>query len=282
MRGAVLVLLALVPGTAARPPQSEQERAWIESFVPRLESAEAQLAHARRIKRRLGELGREPGTQAEERAFWRSLAVEAYQAVRLYHPGRHGVGAEAAFRAGELLRAAGEDERALVEFSWSAESGQGTEFRARARLEIGHIHRRSGRTREALQAFLDVAADTAAEPFRRDDGWYWAGVVWRSDGRLDEARTAWRRVAEQGADALARIQAYDALGLTWLECGDLEGAAGTLDECLVRVGERALEETLEGERVRNGLLRMRLVEELQRAIEQRRADAGAQGSARKP
>ncbi len=276
IRGAKFLAIGVLVLTAPISAQTEQEVAWIETFVPRLESPQAQIAHARRIKRRLA------GAEGEELTFWRGLAVEAYQAVRLFHPAARAAGAEAAFRAGELLRAAEEDERALAEFRWCASQGGGTEFRTRARLEIGHLHRRHERWPEAREAYLDVAGDASAEPFRRDDAWYWAGMVWKTEGRTDDARAAWRRVAEQGSDALTRVQAYDALGLSLLESGDLEGAAGILHECLVRLSERALEETLEGERVRNGLLRMRLVEDLPREIARRKKSDGGQGSPRNP
>ncbi len=268
-------LLCLAPAVPCAA-QTRDDASWIETFVPRLGSADDQLAHARRLKRRLS------GLAGEELCFWRDQAIEAYQAVRHFHPQARVIGAEAAFRAAELLRAAGEDARALEEFRWSAREGQGTEFRARALLEIGHLHRRNERRAEALEAYLDVAGDAKAEGFRRDDAWYWAGVVWKTEGRLEDARSAWKRVAEQASDTLARIQAYDALGLLLLEANDPEGAAGVLHECLTRLSERALEETPEGERVRNALLRMRLVDDLPLAIERRKSEGSDEGTTRNP
>ena len=202
----LLARSAAHPLAQERPAGAGDERRWIETFVPRLETPAAQLAHARRLKRNL------EGAEPEERAFWRKLSVEAYQAVRLFH-GDAAAAAEASFRAGELLRAGGDDERALVEFQNAEMLGAGTDFRSRARLEIGHLHRKNARLREALDAYLRVTADAAGESFRRDDAWYWAGVVWRAEDQLDDARNAWRRVAEHGVDPLDRILAFDAIGL---------------------------------------------------------------------
>ncbi len=272
-----LVLLALVSrGTRLVPfAQGPEGKEWIETVVPRMASAEAQLGHARRLKRQMAE------KEGDELVFWRKLAVEAYQAVRVFHPEARASAVEGAFRAGEILRAGGDDARAIEEFRWSAEHGQGNDFRVRARLEIGHVHRRAERWREALESYLDAAADASASEARREDAWLWAGTTWLALGRVEDARLAWQRVADKGSDPLARIQAFDELGLQLLADGDLEGAAGTLDRCLRALSSRALEETEMGERVRSALLRMRIVAELPRAIARRNDSSRAQGTPRK-
>lgn len=253
----------------------QEPRRWIEAVVPRMDTAEAQLGHARRLKRQMAE------KQGKELDFWRKLAVEAYQAVRVFHPDARASAVEGAFRAGEILRAGGQDDGALEEFRWAVANGEGSEFRVRARLEVGHLHRRARRWREALDAYLDAAADVSASPSRREDAWLWVGTSWKALGRRDDARTTWRRVAEQATDVLARVTAYDELGRLLIEQDDLEGAAGLLDECLRALSSRALEETEEGERLRRALLRMRIVEELPRAIEARKDSSVGQGTSRK-
>ncbi len=77
-----LVLLALVSrGTRLVPfAQGPEGKEWIETVVPRMASAEAQLGHARRLNRQMAE------KEGDELVFWRKLAVEAYQAVRVFHP----------------------------------------------------------------------------------------------------------------------------------------------------------------------------------------------------
>jgi len=246
----------------------------LETGVPRMASAEAQLAHARRLKREM------IARAEDEVPAWRALAVEAYRAVRLFHPDARAPCVEAAFRAGEILRSAGDEAGALAEFRWAAREGEG-EFRSRARLEIGHIHRRAGRFQDALEAYLDVASDAAANSERREDAWLWAGASWRGLGRIEDARSAWSRVAEQGTDPLARITAFDELALSFLAEDEIEGAAGVLDRCLRALSASALEESERGERVRNALLRMRVVDELQRAIARRHHEGIAQGTPRK-
>lgn len=281
VRGCAVVLPALLLAwfPAAAFPYSgltaSQESRWIEAVVPRMDTAEAQLGHARRLKRQMAE------KQGKELDFWRKLAVEAYQAVRIFHPDARASAVEGAFRAGEILRAAGQDDGALDEFRWAVANGEGSEFRVRARLEVGHLHRRAKRWREALEAYLDAAADVSASPSRREDAWLWVGTSWKALGRREDARATWRRVAEQGTDVLARVTAYDELGRLLMEQDDLEGAAGLLDECLHALSSRALEETEEGERLRRALLRMRIVEELPRAIEARKDSSVGQGSSRK-
>jgi len=270
----LLVLLTLAAMPAIRA-QDGDRRKWIETVVPRMADAEAQLGHARRLKREMA------SKEGAEFAFWRKLAVEAYQAVRVFHPEARASCVEAAFRAGEILRAGGDDEAAIEEFRWSAEHGEGSDFRARARLEIGHIQRRAGRWREALEAYLDVTSDAKASDARREDAWLWAGNAWCALDRADDARLAWERVAEKGTDPLARVQAFDELAMQLLSRDDLEGAAGMLDRCARALTPRALEETELGERVRNALLRMRVVEELPRAIARRNDSSVASGTPRK-
>ena len=269
---ALLLAAGPIVGAAlpqATPPTSER----LERYVPRMHDAAAQLDHARRLKRKMY-------SQAEEsRAFWRKLTVEAYQAVRAFHGKERALAVEASFRAGELLRTGGEEAAALDEFGWAARQGEGA-FSTRAKLEIAHLHRRNDRDRKALDAYLDVAADARADPFHRDDAWLWAGVLWKRTDRREDALRAWRRVAERGKDPLDRIRAYDFLGLDWLEEGDPEAACGVFNECLRALSEAALEETRNGERVRNALLRMRLVEEIPRAVAERKRSSGAARTSR--
>jgi tetratricopeptide (TPR) repeat protein len=262
-----MLLLALAQAPAAQE--------WIETVVPRMASAEAQLAHARRIKHEMR------GHEGAELSAWRCRTVEAYRAVRLFHPEARAACVEAAFRAGEILRAAENEAAALAEFGWAARQRDAGQFRTRAELEIGHLHRRALRFREALEAYLDVGGDPAAGAARRDDAWLWAGTCWKRLGNLEEARSAWRRVAEHGTDPLARIAAYDELALTYVEESELEGAAGVLDQCLRALSASALEETEQGERVENALQRMRVVEELSRALARKKDACVERGSERK-
>jgi tetratricopeptide (TPR) repeat protein len=216
------------------------------------------------------------GLEGAARAAARAAAVEAYRAVRVRFPDERTAAAEAAFRAGELLRAGGGVEEALREFESARGLGAGTPFRARAELEIGHLHRRGGRVREALDAYLVVRADASAARSYRDEAGLWAGKAWRELGHARDARRAWMGIARGAEDPLDRVRAYDLLALDLVDSGDLEGAAGVLHRCRLALEDVALEETRLGERVRRALESMRALDRLARAIQRRRLRAPAQ------
>src|SRR5262245_37314981 len=205
-----LVLLQSAGEVSSRARDAPLREAEVRA-VPRMADAGAQLAHARRLKR---EMHARAGPELDSR---RNRAVEAYRAVREFHPGARSACVEAAFRAGGLLRASGDEAGALAEFGWAVGHGERTAFRVRARLEIGHLHRHARRWRAALEAYLDAAADPDAGSALRESAWVWAGTSWKGLGLLEEARGAWRRVAEHGTDALARVRAFDELALVLVE-----------------------------------------------------------------
>ena len=254
-----LVLLALL-GAPGVPEAGRDEGTALDVRVPRMGEAQAQLAYARRLK--VSMYGRE----GKEREFWRSLAVEAYQAVALFHPDALELVAEAHFRAGELLRAGERYEESLREFRACRSLGGATAFPARAGLEIGHVQRRLGNSRAALDAYLEVVSSAGTAAPQRDDAWLWAGRLWHAEGRREDARRAWRAVADGDGDTLDRILAFDYLALSWVEVSDLEAAAGVLNQCVQALSEKALEETRHGEEVRKAMLRMHAIEALQKEI----------------
>jgi len=233
--------------------------------VPRLGDAGAQLAYARGRKQEMAGLD----GAARERA--RSDAVEAYRAVREHHPRARAAIAEAAFRAGELLRAAGRFDDARVEFRVASAEGSGTEFRVRARLELGHLERRARRRERALDEYLAVVADEESCAHHRDEALLWSGRVYSELKRDDDARRAWERVAKHGEDPVDRVRAFDELGLAWVRRGDCEAAAGELQRCRLALRDDALEETERGARVRAALESMRTVRRL-REVARRRAE----------
>lgn len=244
------------------PPESERPLP-LEIAVPKRSNARWQLEYARGLKNRLGE------RKESEREFWRDLAIEAYQAVRVHHPEEVSIGAEAAFRAGELLRTDGRTAEAAAEFESAARLGRGGPFECRALIERGHLARRDGEPRRALDYYHDVVAKRTAGARQRDDAWYWIGRMQRDLGRFDDAFRAWKTVAHGNGDTLDRIVAFDWWACTLLERQDPNGAAGVLHDCSIRMREAALEETRNGERVRRALERMRarsrLIDELERA-----------------
>ncbi len=272
MKGSAIagpVLSLLLTGSAtAQTPQSDpatgpQAAARVEEAVPKLESAAAQLAHAASLRSALR------GKEGEGRAAARRSAIAAYQAVREYFGGDARACSEAAFRAGELLRSADDAPGALAQFEIARERGADSPFRVRAGLEIGHLHRRAQDHEKALSAYEAVVADPSATPGQRDDASYWSGHVYAAEKRVDDARRTWQRVADRGEDPLDRIRAWDCIASSFVDSGDLEGAAGVLERCREAMAESSAEETKLGERVRNALASMRAVDDLQRAVEKR-------------
>jgi len=219
------------------------------------------------------------GAAGEARVSARKAAIQAYRAVREYFPADAAACAEAALRAGDLLRAADETQPALEEFKIARERGSDTPFRVRAQLEIGNLLRRSRSHQEALAAYEAVLSDASPTPGQRDDASYWSGHVYAALKRPDDARRAWQRVADGAEDPLDRVRAYDCIAVSWIEKGDLEAAAGTVERCREALSEAAAEETRLGERVRNALASMRAADELQRAAEQHDK---AKGAGKKP
>lgn len=229
------------------------------------EVARGALGRAGALKREL------VGARGGQRDGLRERAIEAYRAVRLEHPDAPGVGAEAAFRAGELLRAGGRPGEAQAEFRAAFEAGGGTPFRARAGLELGHLARRAERFEEALQEYERVRGDPRAEPAQRHEATLWSGRVYALEGRLRDAARLFERVARDAEAPLDALRGYDAWTAALIELGDLEGAAGVLEACRVSLQERMLEETRSGQRVRSAFEAMGSRARLERAVAERRA-----------
>lgn len=223
----------------------------------------AQLAHARAQKSEL------IGTVGEAREQARREAVNAYRAVRRHHPKARVAISEACFRAGVLLRAGGLVEEARVEFGLAVHAGRGTDFRARARLELGHLDRRERRSPDALGHYLGVIVDERACRRHRDAALYWTGRVHADAGRRGDARRAWERVAVDAEDPVDRVRAYDELGLLWIDEGDPEAAAGAWERCRRALVEVAQEETVTGARVRAAMERMRTLRALRKVASRR-------------
>jgi len=262
--------LVLIPLLATAPIPSSGATADLEpraspssEAVPRLESSAAQLAHAAACRTAMR------GKAGEALESARKAAIEAYRAVRDHFATDARACAEASFRAGELLRASSDAAGAIAEFQIARERGAETPFRVRAMLEIGHVHRRSGKHAESLTAYEGALADPGATPSQRDDASFWIGQVHLAEGRIEEARRAWKRVTEDGEDPLDRIRAWDCIALTFVASGDLEGAAGVLERCREGLSEVSAEETRLGERVRDALSNMRALDDLQRAVQER-------------
>ncbi len=233
--------------------------------VQRRATPEAQLELALEAKRALR------GTRGEAREAARKAAAEAYRAVRRYFPKARAQGAEAAFRAGELLRSGGDRPGALEEFEAAWDLGRRTSFGARAGLELGHTLRQMGRRKDALGWYESVEAlgeDWAEE---RDLGAYGQGRVLSELGRPEDARRCFGRAARHGVAPLQRVRAFDAWAGSLIDAEDLEGAAGVLELGRVSLKEASEELSTLGLRVRAALDGMHSPGRLARAVARRAA-----------
>ena len=267
----ILVAWALVAGARAGPLEEPSGKEPPAAEVPRERTARLQLARGQRAKQAL------TGTRGRERMARRWEAARAYASVRSYFPGDACAGAEGAFRAGELLRGGGDLGEALREFRVARGLCAGGAYHARAMLEIGHLERRLGRAREALDAYAQLYAGTHSPPSVSDAAMLWAGRVHQARGAVEEAWRLWERVARGAEDPVDRVRAYDLLALALIEARDPEGAAGMLERCRRALFDVAQEETQTGERVRRALTHMRAAGDLRRSVTDRRGTVRLDG-----
>lgn len=269
MSAAWLVLLGLFPTVPAITNGGEGRELPLppavvtEDPVPRLDDAAQQLRYAARIRLSLS------AVRGPERAARRARAVRAYRAVPRHHPKEREAVAEAWFRIGELERAGRASRRALEAFRQARDSGARTDFVPRAALEIGHLHRRAKAYGKALDTYERVLAERDYDARYRELATFWTGRVFLELKRTEDARRVFRRLADSSEDPLMRIRGYDELVLLEIETGDLEWAAGILEQCRKSVERRSLEQTEVGRRVRDALSRMRCRKRLKRAVRER-------------
>jgi len=240
-------------------PRGAPERAPLR--LQRQQDASAALERARAAKTAMR------GLEGAALKRARRRAVAAYRRVRREHPGSVEA-AEAAFRAGELLRAAEDVQGARREFQAAAEGGA-PKFRARATLELAHLERRAGHLERALTLFEAVALDEHAPAHLRDAAGLGCARVLLAHARTPEARRWAARVARTARDPLVRIHAHDVIACAWVDAGDLEAAAGALEECRAALQSIAREETALGGRVRAALEERLAVERLRTAVAER-------------
>ena len=262
------LFLSLAAAAAVPPPDAAQPVGRVlcaEDPVKKCENAEGQLKLATELRNALR------GVDGAERDAARARALAACRAVRQYFPSEGWACAEASFRAGELLRTAGDLEGAAAEFQLAREQKGESPFRVRAVLELGHLQRKGKALDKALACYEAVLGDAGATGSQRDDASLWAGSVYQDLERPADARRVWQRVADAGEDPLDRIRAFDRIASLLVTSGDLEGAAGTLERCKEVLAAPAAEETRTGERVRSALANMHALDELQRAVERKQS-----------
>ncbi len=199
----------------------------------------------------------------------RQELLSTLRSVRENYPADKLAAAQAAFLAGELLRAWNEPRSAQREFEQAREAGRGTEFEARSSMELAHLQRRSGRLEQALAGYTAVLTLDGSPPGLVDAARLWLGRVQLDLGRRDEARSTWWELGRAGRSPKIRIDAYDELALEAISRGDLEGAAGILDLCRRQLHAQSMQDSQLGRDVCAALDRMRCVHALQDSVRER-------------
>ena len=230
--------------------------------VGALESVDAAhaLESARAMKAKLA------GARGAQLERLRRDAVAAYRQVARRYPKSGEVAAEASFRAGELLRAGGENEAAIVELQRAIDTPRGGSFQSRARYELAHILRRSEQFDAALVHFAAVETDRVAPDHQRDLAGLWRAKTLLEMGRSDEAERALRALVARVKDPVDRVRAYDELITILGNSGRLAAAVGHFADVKRLSLALSLEHTERGERMRSAIEGMRCLAVLQRAI----------------
>ncbi len=193
--------------------------------------------------------------------------VQAYRLVHLWYGDCRELSAQAAFRAGEMLRAAGDQERAREEFEVACDKDaaaavrreHGMDFGVRARLELGHLARRSGEPLGALQHYEEVAMSSSASTRRRAEARFWYARMSMDTGDLDAARRWFAGVAqaaESEVDPLLRLRAFDFWARTYVRDEDVGAAVGVLELCRSELAPFIEERSELGARVCAAFVRM--------------------------
>jgi hypothetical protein len=141
--------------------------------------------------------------------------------------------AEAAFRAGELLRTGKQLDEAEVMFRRATELGDaaegGQEYAARALLECAHLKRRAKATDEALGLYGEVVSRYAGERRSAAHAVTWRGKLLLQAGQREEGIvTLMGFVTEYPEYPTEAVRNADLVALEQLEAGDEPGARATL------------------------------------------------------
>lgn len=198
----------------------------------------------------------------------RQRAIQAYGAVLEHFPEDRAIGAEAAFRAGELARAGGDRGAAEASFREAWGRGLDTPFRGRAAIALGRLAYQDN-PEAALGHFERALLDTRTARDLRDEAMLWYARTQGKLGRGADARRLLERVARTALDPIDRVHAFDRIAESWIEAKDLEAAAGVLNDCRRAHSDLLKEESKSGARLRDAVEGMRSFEKLRAAVKAR-------------
>ena len=253
-------------GTSAGPVNSSQS-------LPRLPfkraSLQQQVDHAKQLMRQISD-GNAGGKG------WRlQRAVLAYRAVNNYWPGVGALQSEAAYREGELWLRLEQPGDAVGAFQVCIDAcqttpdggGQELEFAARARLQLGHIHRRASRFGKAIHSYGLVAQQEFATRRHLNDALEWQGRCWMELAQWSLAEQAFTRWAAQAENQLEQVRAVDRQAQALIAAGKITKAEVLLSELQSKLRAASLEPTPEARQLFEALGRIRAEVQL-RAVRQ--------------
>lgn len=195
-------------------------------------AAKLQLDGAKQLRRAAGK------KTGEERRTALRAAADAYRKVATEHPDSAAVSAEAAFRAGEIMRSLGDADAARSDFELAAKSGkQAPQFGARALNELGHLARRKEQFDEAIAFYQRVNSEFPGQDGEGARALTWVGKLEARLGKDEQARTTWLSLQERfPSQPVLAIRAADLAVLSWIEAGDATQAAKSLADVDARFG----------------------------------------------
>jgi hypothetical protein len=268
LRGATLLLAALslsATAEAARPLPAPPR---VLAFVPAPPGADdgtkegkAALAEASAAKRAAAKLDGTAKTEALASVADRYVGLVAQES---FAPAER---AEAAFRAGELLRTLERGKQADELFSRAVELGEeapaGREFAARGLLERAHIRRRANDAEGALALYGEILRRFADQRRTSATARTWSGKVQLKAGHAEEAAMHLLGFAEAfpeyGAEA---VRNADLLAVAQAEGGDEIAARATIDRLRLEVQPILDKGGKEGAAVQSALDELRVTEML--------------------
>lgn len=229
---------AVPPGPApvdAAPKAAARAAARVAPAPARDEDpAQAALSAASQAKRAAQKL-----EGAERAAALREVSTR-YDAISADVAFDAPVRAEAAFRAGEILRVLRESEAAEARFlratELGSESEDGRSFAARGLLERAHLQRRAGDVDAALALYGQVRERYASERRSAAHAMTWRGKVLLGAGRLDEARPELLGFAEAFPEyPKEAVRNADLVAVELVEAGDEAAAREVVAELRARM-----------------------------------------------
>lgn len=215
--------------------------------VPKLATAQAQLDHAKEVKKE------SRGAKGAARVAALDRACAAYGAVLQFWPDGGPVLAEAAFRQGEIHRSLDRPGQASGAFLLAAEHGAGTQFQPRGLLEIGHLHRRAAEFPDALKRYEQILALEESDPRYRNDAREWTGKIRLELEEWPAAAAVFRAWGDNAENPVELVKASDLEALAWIGAAQLEKARARIVEVESQVEELAAEPTKEAEALRKAL-----------------------------